>query len=126
METVKKIRVAGWVFVVVFLFVASMNYIPGFVNDNGLLFGLFKLDLEDDIIHLISAVWAIWAVSYSTRQTIFYFIGFGTYYILDAVFYLVQGGLGTTNLALNIPHVLLGVTLFMLGVVWSRSIEMRK
>ena len=38
---------------------ASINYIPGLVDDSGLAFGIFALDIFDDALHVASGLWAL-------------------------------------------------------------------
>jgi len=55
------IRTLAWIYAALFLFVVILGYIPGVTDVQGLMFGLFKIDLIDDVLHLASAVWAGWA-----------------------------------------------------------------
>jgi hypothetical protein len=42
------------------LFVAGMtNYIPGLTDAEGRAFGIFALDIFDDMLHFASAAWAL-------------------------------------------------------------------
>ena len=44
---------------VVLLGAASLNYIPGVTDADGVAFGVFALDLFDDALHAASAAWAL-------------------------------------------------------------------
>lgn len=109
---------------VVLLGAASLNYIPGMVDDAGLTFGIFALDLYDDALHLASALWALVAGLLSHRAARRFLILFGAAYLGDGVFGLFTGygfldmGIFTNpsagfNLSLprilaNLPHLALG------------------
>ncbi|MBP9757257.1 MAG: DUF4383 domain-containing protein [Candidatus Pacebacteria bacterium] len=117
------IRILGFIYAAGFFFVAIMGYIPPFVDENGLLFGLFALDTYDNSLHGLSGVWALIAASISTRQTILFLKLFGTVYFLDGAMGLALGnafldfGIFTngiadnsfmTNFFLNVPHIIIG------------------
>ncbi len=106
-----------------FFFVAVMGYIPPFVDEKGLLFSLFALDLYDNLLHAFSGLWALVAALISERQALTYLKLFGIIYGFDGVVGLfvgnafldfgifVQGIADNTfieNFWLNIPHILIG------------------
>ncbi len=112
-----------------------MSYVPQFKDANGLMFGLFKLDLYDDALHLFSGIWAGVAAWLSTRASIIYFKLFGTLYLLDGVMGLflgsgyldfgifIQGVLDldlTTRIFANLPHLAIGGFAAFTGFVLSR------
>ena len=125
----------AWVYAALFLFVVALGYIPGFTNSAGQLFGLFRIELKDDLLHLGSGLWAAVAGWLSTRASIFYFKLFGTVYFLDGVVGLLtgqgylDGGIfiyGVTPLdfatrfAANLPHMLIGGIAMWIGFILSR------
>src|SRR5215203_4154093 len=85
------IRIFAWVYAALFLFIVALGYIPGLTNADGELLGLFTIDPVDNIVHLISGIWAAVAASRSTRASILYFRIFGSIYFLDAIFGLLFG-----------------------------------
>ena len=124
------IRKLGFAYFALFVIVAAMSYVPQFKDANGMMFGLFKLDLYDDALHLFSGVWAGIAALISTRAAVTYFKLFGTLYFLDGVFGLITGsgyldfGIfinGVLNLPLstrffaNAPHLGLGGVAILIG-----------
>jgi len=130
----------AWLYAALFLFVVALGYIPGFTNEEGLLFGLFKIDPYDDLLHLASGVWAGIAGWRSTKASIFYFRLFGILYGLDGVVGLITErgyldfglflnepmGLNfSTRLAANLPHIVIGGTATFIGFVLSRRIIQR-
>ncbi len=129
------IRKLGFAYFVLFVIVAAMSYVPQFKDANGLMFGLFKLDLYDDALHLFSGIWAGVAAWLSTRATITYFKLFGTLYLLDGVMGLflgsgyldfgifIQGVLDldpVTRIFANLPHLAIGGFAAFTGFVLSR------
>ena len=114
------------------LVAASLNYIPGLTDENGLAFGIFALDIFDDSLHVASAIWALISAFVSHRASKFFLIVFGALYLGDGVFgfftgygYLDLGiftngsdGLSFTflRLAANVPHLALGG--FALFAAW--------
>ena len=129
------IRKWAWGYAILFLGVVSLGYIPAFIDDHGALFGLFHIELKDDILHLASAVWAALAAMASTRASIFYFRLFGVVYALDGICGLLFGNgyldfgifqFGpvaldwATKIGANTPHILIGGIAVFLGFVASR------
>lgn len=103
---------------------ASINYIPGLTDAEGLAFGIFALDIFDDALHVASALWALVAGLLSHRAARSFLILFGLAYLGDGVFGIFTGygflDLGIfTNASLgtdwslprflaNLPHLALG------------------
>jgi hypothetical protein len=127
MSTIQKLAIA---YALMFGFVAIMGYIPPFVDEQGLLFGLFSLDLHDNLLHAFSGVWALTAAWLSHRQAVFYFKMFGTVYFLDGVMGIVLGnafldfgifhnGIASydllTKFFMNIPHIAIGGIAMYIG-----------
>ena len=99
------------------------NYIPGLTDAQGRAFGIFALDIYDDMLHFGSAAWAAIAAYTSRRASVLFFQIFGTLYLLDGVLGLITGSgyldlgiliYGVQNLPLgfkilaNLPHIVLG------------------
>jgi hypothetical protein len=124
-----------------FVGVASMSYIPSLKDDSGLMFGLFSLDLYDDLLHLFSGIWAGTAAFLSTRASTIYFKIFGTLYFLDGVMGLFLGSgyldFGiftkgvldlplTTRFFANLPHLIIGGFALIAGfILWGREQKTR-
>jgi len=122
----------AWFYAVLFLGVVVLGYIPGVEDENGLMFGLFKIDPIDDGLHLASALWAALAAWHSLDYTIFYFRTFGILYCLDGIVAIIAGkgfldfaifmqGAGivemSTRVAANIPHIAIGGLAIIMGFV---------
>ena len=102
--------------------VVAMGWVPGWYTMDGAerrLFGLFALSPLDDITHgmtaLVFAV-AAWRGLGAMRLA---FVTFGSYYALDATFFLLNGFVNelswAQDIALNLPHVLISGTMLLLA-----------
>lgn len=129
------IRKLGFAYFALFVIVAAMSYVPQFKDANGMMFGLFSLDLYDDALHLFSGLWAGIAAWISTRAAVFYFKLFGTLYFLDGVLGLITGSgfldFGIfingvldldlmTRILANLPHLAIGGFAAYAGFVLSK------
>jgi hypothetical protein len=117
---------ARWVavaYAVILGLVTSLNYVPGLTDAEGRAFGIFALDIYDDLLHFASAAWAACAAWWSTRASVIYCKVFGTLYLLDGLLGLATGSgfldlgivvYGVQSLPLgfkilaNLPHIALG------------------
>jgi hypothetical protein len=132
-----KIQKLGWAYVLMFIIVVAVGYIPFFVNDDGMLFGLFSIELKDDLLHLGSALWAAIAAWHSPRQTIYYFKLFGVIYFGDAIVGLLttRGYLDLgiflnaayeltlwERIGANLPHILIGGIAIYIGFFYSKKL----
>jgi hypothetical protein len=117
---------ARWVavaYAVILGLVTSLNYVPGLTDAEGRAFGIFALDIYDDLLHFASAAWAAFAAWWSTRASVIYSKVFGTLYLLDGLLGLATGSgfldlgivvYGVQSLPLgfkilaNLPHIALG------------------
>lgn len=130
-----RMRKLAWVYAAMFLVIALLSYIPGLQDDQGLLFGLFSLQLHDDLLHAGSAVWAALAAMRSTWAARFYFRLFGLVYFFDGIVGLLFGeaylDLGifrhgpqpyewAHKIGANIPHILIGGIAILIGFGLSR------
>jgi hypothetical protein len=120
MTTVRKIAFA---YAAILLVVAGLNYIPGLTDSEGRAFGIFALDIYDDLLHLASALWAGTAAFLSTRAARSFLLYFGILYLGDGLLGLATGSgyldLGIINYGIqdlpfgfrilaNLPHISLG------------------
>ena len=105
------------------LFAAALNYIPGLTDSEGRAFGIFALDIFDDLLHVFSALWAAVAAYLSHRAARAFLFYFGILYLADGVLGLTTGSgyldLGIVNygwqdldftfkIFANMPHIGLG------------------
>lgn len=109
---------------------ASLNYVPGLTDDEGLAFGIFALDIYDDALHVASALWALAAGLLSHRAARSFLILFGLAYLGDGIFGFFTGygfldlGIFTNESAgidLSLPRVLANLPHLALGgiAVWA-------
>jgi hypothetical protein len=111
--------------------VAALNYIPGVRQPDGTVFGIFALDIYDDLLHLASALWALAAAVVSARAARIYLIAFGALYLADGAlglatgsgyldlgicFYGIQDLPFTFKIMANTPHVALGGFALFMGL----------
>lgn len=117
---------------VALMIAASINYIPGLTDDDGLAFGIFALDLYDDALHVASALWALAAALISHRAARVFLVLFGAAYLIDGVFGMFTGygfldlgifthqSLGAAftlpRLLANLPHLALGGVALVAGL----------
>ncbi len=132
MSILQKISVG---YFVALMIAASLNYVPGLTDDQGLAFGIFALDIFDDALHVVSALWALSAALISHRASHIFLVVFGALYLGDGVFgfftgygYLDMGiftnpsaGLSFTlaRIFANLPHILLGGFALWSGLKWG-------
>ena len=133
------IQKLAFVYAAMFVFTVALGYIPAFTDETGQLFGLFSIQLRDDLLHLGSGIWAAWAGWHSLRASVFYFKTFGIVYCLDGILGLItgygylDGGIFfarfpafpaydfMTRLGANIPHIVIGGTAIYIGFILSRK-----
>ncbi|MCV6593226.1 MAG: hypothetical protein OIF48_09770 [Silicimonas sp.] len=121
-------KIAGLYFVIL-LGAASLNYIPGVTDADGVAFGIFALDLFDDALHLASALWALAAALISAKAARTFLLLFGALYLGDGAMGLAVGsgyldfGIFTNGvldlpfsfkILANLPHIALGA-----GALWA-------
>ena len=124
-------RVAALVLAAALLFAAATDYIPAFMDSEGRVFGLFRLDIYKDALHVASGLWAL-ASALSRRSAVFFLKVFGTLYFADGVMGVFTGSgyldlsilfdgirnvSATVKLLSSLPH--LGLGAFGIAVGWS-------
>jgi hypothetical protein len=103
-------------FAVLFLGVYSLDYVPGIMDQNGLMFGLFHMTRLVDLGHLGAGSLALIGGLISARTARAYFWLLGVWYTIDVFTYLF-GHLNaiplTKNFLVNLPHILI-----FIGAYW--------
>jgi hypothetical protein len=106
-------------FAVLFLGVYSLDYVPGIMDQNGLMFGLFHMSKLIDLGHLALGALALISAFVSAKISRFYFWALGVWYTIDVVTYFF-GHLRTVplinNILVNLPH-----TIVFLAAYWIAS-----
>lgn len=133
MTTVRKIAFA---YAAILLVVAGLNYIPGLTDSEGRAFGIFALDIYDDLLHLASALWAGTAAFLSTRAARSFLLYFGILYLGDGLLGLATGSgyldLGIINYGIqdlpfgfkilaNLPHISLGGIAVLSAILFRKE-----
>src|SRR5580704_10444597 len=97
-------------FAALFLGVYSLDYVPGIMDKNGLMFGLFHMSRLIDLGHLGAGSLALIGALISAKASRFYFWLLGIWYTID-VFTYFFGHLGllplVRNILVNTPHILI-------------------
>lgn len=134
----KTVRAIGAACCVGFMLVVAIGHIPPFLDANGNLFGLFKLDLYDDSLHFFSGVWAGVAAWWSYGAARRYFRLFGPLYFADGVMGLflgsgyLDGGIFlygpiqqsvAVHIFANLPHLVIGGVAIWVGYRLARRPE---
>ena len=131
-------RTLAWVYTAGFLAIVIITHTPAFNDEQGLSFGLFKIDPIDDFVHRLSGIAGLIVSAFATSFILLFFKVVGLAYGLDAlvgmtlsrglldlsVFYQGPGGpdFGLTNWALNLPHILIAGIAVIFGFgYWPRS-----
>jgi hypothetical protein len=126
----RAIRWSTFGFAVLFGIVVALGYIPGLNApvhhhhagaDPGdhLLLGQYTISLLDDVTHGLTALLLAVASLHSARMSRLGLAFFGSYYAVDAAIYIITGLLQHdpigSNLALNLPHVVLSSAMLWLA-----------
>ena len=85
------LRRIAFVYMLILLAAASLNYIPGLTDAQGRAFGVFALDTFDDALHVASAIWAGAAAARSNRASRIFLRYFGLLYLTDGLLGLATG-----------------------------------
>ena len=116
-------RTASLILAAALLFAAATDYIPAFMDSEGRVFGLFRLDVYKDTLHVASGLWALVAAFWSRAAAIAFLRIFGILYFADGVMGVVTGS-GFLDLSIftigwaqvsqlvkflsSVPHLVLG------------------
>lgn len=130
-----RLRLIAFGYFIALMIAASINYIPGLTDNEGLAFGIFALDIYDDALHVASALWALAAGLISHRAARIFLILFGAAYLGDGIFGMFTGwgyldlgiftneslgvDLSLPRLFANLPHLALGG--FALWAGWRET-----
>jgi hypothetical protein len=126
------LRLIAWGYALALAFAAALNYVPGLTDASSRVFGIFALDIYDDLLHVASATWAAVSAYWSRQAAKTFLKVFGTLYFLDGLMGLVTGSgyldlgiviYGVQDLPLgfkilaNLPHIALGAFAAFSGFV---------
>ena len=106
-------------FAALFLGVYLLDYVPGIMDANGLMFGLFHMSKLIDFGHLALGVLALSSALISAKAARMYFWLLGVWYTIDVVTYFF-GHLHTTrlttNVLVNLPHTIIFVAAYWIAM----------
>lgn len=130
-----RLRLLAFLYFFALLGAAALNYAPGITDAEGRAFGIFALDIFDDALHLVSALWALAAALVSARASRLFLILFGALYLADGALGFVTGS-GYLDLGIlrwgwlpwdtamrilaNAPHIVLGGVALAGGLLLER------
>ena len=118
------IQKCAWGFAALFLGVYLLDYVPGIMDANGLMFGLFHMTRIVDIGHLAAGALGVIGALTSARGARVYFYVLGTWYLIDVAVYFIShlGQISLkTNILVNLPHILIFVAAFLIAAKVSRT-----
>jgi len=106
-------------FPALFLGVYALDYVPGIMDQNGLMFGLFHMTRLVDLGHLGAGSLALIGGLISARMARYYFWLLGVWYTIDVLTYF-SGHLNalplTKNLLVNLPHILIFIAAYWIAL----------
>ena len=114
----------AWGFAGLFLGVYLLDYVPGIMDENGLMFGLFKMTRIVDLGHLGAGALGVVGALSGPRAARVYFWVLGVWYSVDVAVYFVshlQTIALTRNLLVNLPHILILAAAFWIALKVSRT-----
>lgn len=106
-------------FAILFLGVYSLDYVPGIMDQNGLMFGLFHMSRLIDLGHLGAGALALIGALISAKAARVYFWLLGIWYSID-VFTYFFGHLHTLpvvkNILVNTPHIVIFIAAYWIAL----------
>jgi len=117
-KPVTTIQKCAWGFAALFLGVYLLDFVPGIMDEHGLMFGLFQMTRIVDLGHLALGALAVVGALISSRAARIYFVALGVWYSIDVATYFV-GHLHTlplrNNVLANLPHLLILIAAFWIA-----------
>lgn len=115
-------------FAAVFLGVYLLDYVPGIMDENGMMFGLYHMSRLIDLGHLAAGSLGLIAGLVSAKMARIYFWGLGVAYTIDVVVYFF-GHLSTlslkTNFLANLPHIIIFIAAYYVAIKVDKPVEQR-
>jgi hypothetical protein len=113
------IQKCAFAFALLFLAVYSLDFVPGVMDANGKMFGLFSMTTFVDVGHLGLGTLALISGFVGPRASRVYFWFLGFFYAGDVITYAVRHLhliSPTTNLLVNLPHIVISIAAFLIAV----------
>lgn len=115
---VSRIQKVAWGYAILFLGVYSLDYVPGIMDANGKMFGLFSMTPLVDAGHLALGALAVAGALISKRAARLYFWMLGVVYGIDVVTYVfthLQKISPLRNFLVNLPHTVIFISAFIIA-----------
>ncbi|WP_058187496.1 hypothetical protein [Terracidiphilus gabretensis] len=112
-------------FALLFLFVYSLDYVPGVMDANGKMFGLFSMTTFVDIGHLGLGLLALISGFIGPRASRVYFWFLGLFYAADVIIYVISHLhliSPVTNLLVNLPHAVISLAAFLIAINVGKNV----
>lgn len=113
------IQKCAFVFAALFLGVYLLDYVPGIMDANGLMFGLFHMSKLIDFGHLALGALALISAFISAKAARIYFWILGVWYTIDVVTYFISHLHTTalpTNILVNLPHTIIFIAAYWIAM----------
>lgn len=123
-KPITTIQKCAWGFAALFLGVYLLDYVPGIMDANGLMFGLFQMTRIVDLGHLGAGALAVIGALTGAKGSRIYFYVLGMWYLIDVVVYFVShlGQISLkANVLVNLPHILIFIAAFWIATKVSRD-----
>jgi hypothetical protein len=114
-STIQKI---AWGYAILFLGVYLLDYVPGVMDANGKMFGLFSMTPLVDFGHLALGALAVICALISKKWTRIYFWTLGIVYGVDVATYVfthLRAISPMTNFLVNLPHTIIFISAFIIA-----------
>lgn len=111
-------------FAAVFLAVYLMDYVPGVMDSNGLMFGLYHMSTLIDLGHLAAGSLGLISGFVSAKMARIYFWCLGIAYTLDVVIYFfthLNSLPLKTNFLANLPHIIIFIAAYWVAIKVDRT-----
>jgi hypothetical protein len=116
---ISNLRKCAFGFALLFLAVYSLDFVPGVMDANGKMFGLFSMSTIVDIGHLGLGLLALIGGLIGQRAARIYFWFLGFFYAADVITYAVRHLHlipPVTNLLVNLPHIVVSIAAFVVAM----------
>lgn len=124
-KQITTIQKCAWGFATLFLGIYLLDYVPGIMDANGLMFGLFHMTPIVDLGHLGAGALAVIGALTSARGARIYFYVLGTWYLIDVLVYFFSHLNHIplkTNILVNVPHIIIFIVAFWIASKVSRNL----
>lgn len=112
------IQKCAWGYAALFLGVYLLDYVPGTMDANGKMFGLYSMTMVVDLGHLVLGALALIAALISERGARVYFYFLGVAYAIDVISYVSTHASvlsPRTNFLVNLPHTVIFISAFLIA-----------